>query len=411
MNEAAENPRASRRSRFRLSLREERSVTLLCAIYSLRILGMYMVLPVLSPYAGELRGASGLLTGLALGAYGLTQAIFQIPFGYLSDRFGRRRTIFIGMLLFSAGSAVAALAQTAAMLVAGRLLQGSGAVASAVVALTADLTRKEVRTQAMARLGVWLGASFAIGMTTGGFFARIIGVPGLFWATTFLAFLGGILLFALVPEPKVRESEEDRLRRSDLRPILRQRPLVVLYAGTFLLHLTLTAIFVLVPVAFQARFGEGQIWKAMVPAILLGLTAMLRIARISDRESRPFEVLFAGGALLALSCATFGIFGMNGWGTVAGVVLFILAAASLEPVLPALTTRFAEGRRLGAVAGGFHMSQFTGSFLGGLLGGLFLEEGASTLFGIAAVVASAWMIASYRVLRPSLIAVTSRSRS
>jgi MFS family permease len=411
MNQTAENPGVPRRSRFRFSMREERSVTLLCAIYSLRILGMYMVLPVLSPYAGDLRGATGVLTGLALGAYGLTQAIFQIPFGYLSDRFGRRRTIFIGMLLFAAGSVVAAVARTAPMLVVGRLLQGSGAVASAVVALTADLTRKDVRTQAMARLGVWLGASFAIGMTTGGFFARIIGVPGLFWGTAFLSFLGGVLLFALVPEPREHESDDDRLRRSDLRPILRQRRLVVLYAGTFLLHLALTAIFVLVPVAFRERFGEGQIWKAMVPAILLGLAAMVRIARISDRESRAFEVLFAGGSLLVLSCAAFGVFGMNGWGAVAGVVLFILAAASLEPVLPSLTTRFVEGKRLGAVAGGFHMSQFTGSFLGGLLGGLFLGERASMLFILVAIAAGAWMIFSYLVLRPTLIAAPSNPES
>lgn len=400
----------SRKGRFRFSLREERSVTLLCAIYSLRILGMYMVLPVLSPYAGQLREASGVLTGLALGAYGLTQAVFQIPFGYLSDRFGRRRTIFIGLLLFSAGSVVAAVAKTAPVLVAGRLLQGSGAIASAVVALTADLTRREVRTQAMARLGVWLGVAFAIGMTTGGFFARIIGVSGLFWATAALAFLGGILLFALVPEPEAPDSRDDRLHRHEIGQILHHRPLVVLYAGTFLLHLTLTAIFVILPLAFHARFGPGQIWKLMVPAILLGLAAMVRIARISDRESRSYEVLLAGGAMLAASCGVFGISGMNGWGSLAGLVLFILAVASLEPVLPSLTTRFAKGERIGAITGGFHMSQFAGSFLGGLLGGLFLHPRAGTLFGIIALFAAAWMILVYVALRPARAAVEAGSR-
>lgn len=409
MNRTAENPGTSPRSRSRFSLREERSVTLLCAIYSLRILGMYMVLPLLSPYAGQLGGASGVLTGLALGAYGLTQAIFQIPFGYLSDRIGRRRTIFIGLLLFAAGSVVAALAKTAPALVAGRLLQGSGAVASAVVALTADLTRKEVRTQAMARLGVWLGVSFAIGMTMGGFFARIIGVPGLFWATAALAFLGGVLLFVLVPEPAA-EIDDDRLHTKELGQILHQRPLVVLYVGTFLLHLTLTAIFVILPLAFHARFGEGQIWKLMVPAILLGIAAMIRIARISDRESRSFEVLFAGGALLALSCTVLGIFGMDGWGGGAGVFLFILSVASLEPVLPSLTTRFAVGKRVGAVTGGFHMSQFSGSFIGGLLGGLFLDHQADTLFTMVAIASAAWMIFAYTVLRPTVAAVKAETR-
>ncbi|MCA9727809.1 MAG: MFS transporter [Candidatus Eisenbacteria bacterium] len=398
MNPSSPESTSRRREPARFTGREERSITLLCAIYALRILGMYMVLPVLSPYAGQMRGASGVMTGLALGAYGLTQAAFQIPFGVLSDRIGRKRAIFVGLMLFAAGSAVAAWARTAPVLVVGRLIQGTGAVASAVVALTADLTRPEVRTQAMARIGVWLGASFAIGMTSGGFFARVVGVPGLFWGTAAASVLGGFLLLLLIPEPSA-QAGDGRLHANEIGAILHQRPLVALYLGTFLLHLTLTAIFVILPLSFQMRFGEGQIWKLLVPLIVIGLVAMTQIARFSDREKRSFDVLLGGGVLLAASCTVFAIFGVGGNGLYVALFLFILAIAGLEPVLPSLTTRLAGEGRTGAVTGGFHMSQFLGSFLGGFLGGLFLVAGARSLFLILAVAAGLWVLLAYVLVR------------
>ena len=396
----------------RFSRREERAVTILCAIYALRIVGLYMVLPVLSPYAASLEGATGLLTGLAIGAYGLTQGIFQIPFGWLSDRIGRKRTLVVGLCLFAAGSAIAALAQSIHVLVVGRLVQGMGAIASVVVALAADLTRAQVRTQAMARIGVWVGGAFAVGMTAGPFVAGAVGVPALFWATAVLSVLGAVQLAIGVPEPRRRggrhrsvvrgeepEDEsgpetEERVRRDDLRYLLGQRALVLLDVGTFLLHLTLTAIFVVLPFVFERELGPGQIGKLVVPVVLLGLGTMVATATYSDRTGKIQRVFFLGGCLFLVACGILALDGREALGAGAGLSVFVLAIACLEPILPALTTRFATGPHRGAAMGVFHMSQFLGSFFGGLVGGAFLTRGLALPFSVLAGFVALWLLAS-----------------
>ncbi|MEZ4651180.1 MAG: MFS transporter [Candidatus Eisenbacteria bacterium] len=392
-------------------------------MYALRIIGLYMVLPVLSPYAASLRGSTGMLTGLAIGAYGLSQGLFQIPFGSLSDRIGRKRAIVFGLSLFAIGSAIAGAATSALVLILGRFVQGMGAIASVVVALAADLTREQVRTQAMARIGVWVGGAFALGMTAGPFVAGAVGVPALFWTTAALSALGAVQLMVAVPEPRRRRMRQrqtslepgastlpsgepgepgepagtgpdDRLHTGDLRFLLSQRPLLLLDVGTFLLHLTLTAIFVVLPFVFEEQFGPGEIGRAVVPIVVVGLAAMVLAARHTDRTGQSARVFLVGGALFLAACIVLAVSGTRAIGAVAGLGIFVLAVACLEPTLPALTTRFAVGPHRGAAMGVFHMSQFLGSFIGGLVGGAALGGSLLTPFLLLAVAVAAWLVAA-----------------
>lgn len=381
-----------------LTRRESRAVWGLCAIYSLGILGLYMVLPVLSPYAHTLRGRTNLLVGMSIGAYGLTQTIFQIPFGHLSDRIGRKRTIFIGLSMFAIGGIVAGLARRIEWLIAGRLLQGAGAVASAVVSLVADITRPGVRTQAMARLGIAIGASFAVGLLAGPFIGHTLGVRTLFFATSVLSWTAGFYLLVAIPAPK-RIHVEEHMNATDLLGILRQRRLFLLDGGTYLLHTIVTVLFVVLPFDLASHSGLREIWKIALPAVAVGLTSMVLTARLSDRKDRTSAVLYAGSILLISSCAVFAMVQKNLLGTLCALLFFVLSVSLLEPALPSLMSRFAVGKHRGTAMGIFHMSQFLGTFTGGLLGGAFLERNRTPLFAGLGGLVFLWGLAVSRVGR------------
>lgn len=393
--------------------RERVVVTTLCAIYALRILGMYLVLPILSPYAHGLRGSTSLLTGMSLGAYGLTQALFQLPFGRLSDRIGRKRAIGIGLVVFALGSVLCGVARDIYLLIAGRLLQGAGAVAAAVVALVADLTRPAVRTQAMARIGVWLGASLTLGMIAGPALAVAVPIPALFWGTAAAALLSALLLAWLVPTPGLAASDEqlgtEHLRMRDLGWIVAQRPLVLLCLGSALLHLSLTAIFVLLPYRMEIAGETRRLWIVTGAIVSFGIVVMLVVSRWADRRRRTREAFLGGGLGFVLACFAFALAGGSLGGAIAATALFIAALGCLEPALPALTSRFAAGPHRGSAIGIFHTAQFLGSFLGGVLGGAFLKADLRPLFLALAVLAFAWWLAVAREPRFSHEAVPSRS--
>lgn len=368
------------------SLRHETALTGLCFIYALRVLGLYMLLPVLSVHAQSLRGATDLLTGAAMGAYGLTQALFQIPLGHLSDRIGRRRTIGAGLLCLAAGSMVAAPAQNIWQLIVGRGLQGVGAISAAVVALVSDLTPPADRTRAMARLGVWLAAAFAVGMSVGPWVASQFGVRWLLWGTGIAAVFCAVFLLTLVPRP-AHESAEEPVHLAEIGAILRSRPLTVLNVGMFLLHTILTVLFVVLPYRLAGQSRLESLWSYVLPLIAAGVVTMLTTSRLADRSAGQFAVFRFGAWTLLGACAAFTVAGHDlGW-SLLGVLLFVLALASLEPVLTALSSRLSAGPHRGTALGVFHLAQFTGAFVGGLLGGTFLERDLRALFaGLAAIV-------------------------
>lgn len=382
-----------------LTRREDRAVWGLCVIYALGILGLYMVLPVLSPYAEGLPGQTSILVGLAIGIYGLTQTIFQIPFGHLSDRIGRKRAIFLGLLCFAFGGIVAASSKQIVFLVLGRLLQGVGAVTAAVVSLLADLTRPSVRTQAMARLTFSIGGAVALGMVFGPILTHLAGVRFVFWFTSALSLGAAVCLLIFIPAPKHRRDDE-RVHAGDLRTILRQKPMVFLDLGTFLVHTVVTVLFVVVPFDIHQGRASGDttaLWKIGLPAMLIGAATMVLTARHSDRKGRARAVLYIGASLLLASCLFFAFLGQHSdggprlIGVLLGTTFFVLCATLLEPGLPSRMSHFAVGKYRGTAMGIFTMSQFLGTFTGGLLGGAFLKSNRTPLFLGLAIATGLWM--------------------
>jgi MFS family permease len=402
--------------------RQSRALTGLAMIYALRTMGLYMVLPVLSIYALSLRGTTPFLTGFALGAYGLTQAIFQIPLGHLSDRIGRKGVITIGLLIFAAGSVIASLGQHVLLLIVGRALQGTGAVASAVVALAADLTPGHARTQAMARLGVWLGMSLALGLVAGPAVSSVLGVPALFLATAALSILGIIYLQVAIPEPRhararrnsgkvglsvgiveqaegVSPRDEDEIRVADLRSVLTRAPVLLLCIGAFLLHVTLTALLVIMPVRLTEFVDQETLSLILAPTVAVALTLMFLSARVADRHRQRHIAFILGSILLVASGVTLSLTNGGFVGSAAGVTGAILALVLLEPLLSALISQHASHPHRGTAIGVYHMSLFLGGFVGGPLGGLFLSGNIVPLFVTLAVATGLWALLALRIQR------------
>ncbi len=242
---------------------ERRAAFWLAGVFSLRMLGLFMILPVFALYAEHLRGNTPALAGLAIGIYGFSQALFQIPFGFLSDHYGRKRMIYIGLLIFAAGSMVAALADSIHGVILGRALQGGGAVSAAVMALAADLTREEHRIKVMAMIGITIGLSFAGSMILGPVLNSWIGVPGIFWLTSLFALLGIAVVRFQVPDPvSSRVHRDAEPVASQFGRVLLDGQLLRLNFGIFTLHLLLTATFVAVPLALRdAGLPSNQNWE------------------------------------------------------------------------------------------------------------------------------------------------------
>jgi MFS family permease len=370
---------------------EKRAVVVVAAIAILRMFGLFALLPVLSLYAAELQGATPLLIGLAVGAYGLTQAGLQIPFGALSDRVGRVPVIIAGLVIFALGSVVAATGDTIWDVIAGRLLQGAGAISATLTALIADATRAEVRTRSMAFFGIGIGMSFMLALIVGPVIAGLIGVPGLFWFAALLAVTAGLLLTGL---PKGIERPATP-RTWNLLPAFRP-DLLRLDLYVFLLHAILTASFVALPFLFANRLElpVTDHWKLYVGALLLSLIGTVPLIIKDERQGKAATIgiavalLFAGELMLAFtSFAVAPVF--------IALVVFFAGFNFLEAGLPARLSMLADGEVRGASLGVFSSAQFFGAFVGGLLGGRFLAAGRpADVFFVCALLAAIWLAMS-----------------
>jgi predicted MFS family arabinose efflux permease len=368
------------------------------AAYALRMFGAYMALPVLSPYAAALPGAAPLWTGLSVGAYGLTQAIFQIPMGLLGDRRGRGLVLVLGLVVFGLGSWICAAAGSAPVLVLGRLVQGVGAMASTVIALLGDRTRDAVRTRAMAAMGVLIGGAFAFGMLGGPAVAARLGVPWLFGFACVASFAG----LALLPwslrartgggaPPAAAPASAAALRA------LTQPPLLALDAGILVLHLSLTALFVVLPLRLAGHLAPAYQWRLYAPVLVAGFAAMAVASRAAESQRGRRGVLAAGSAGLAAACLLLARDG--GLGELAAALgLFVMGFACLEPALAAQVTRHSGAGRRGAAAGVFNTVQFAGVFLGGLAAGAALGGREAWLFLGLAAAQAAWLTLAWRAL-------------
>jgi predicted MFS family arabinose efflux permease len=373
---------------------ERRSAAGLAAIFAMRMLGLFMILPVFALYAHDLVGATPLLVGLAIGAYGLTQAIFQIPFGLASDRIGRKPVIYAGLVIFAMGSVVAATADSISGVIIGRALQGSGAIAAATIALAADLTRESVRTRAMAAIGISVALSFAAALVVGPLLGDAIGVGGIFWLTAGLALLGMLVLAFIVPTPdrsRVHRDAEPVL--SQIGAVLRNGTLLRLDAGIFLLHLSMVSLFVVLPLSLaEAGLAPAAHWKLYLPVVLLAIVLMVPFILLAERGKQVKAVLI--GAALSLTAAMLGLVEVEHSILALGALLVVMFTVFnlLEAVLPSLVSKAARAGDKGTATGVFSSSQFIGAFLGGLLGGYAHESfGPDAVYLLGAAAALVWL--------------------
>ncbi|MDM7482771.1 MAG: MFS transporter [Halomonas sp.] len=375
---------------------ERRAISGLAGLYASRMLGLFMVLPVLALYADTLEGATPLLVGLALGVYGLTQAVLQIPFGLLSDRIGRKRVIAIGLLIFAAGSIVAAMADTIGGVIVGRALQGSGAIAAAIMALLADQTREQVRTAAMATIGLSIGVSFAIAMVLGPWLASWGGLSSLFWFTALLTLVGLLVLWRWVPPAPRRLRHRDvGLDRQQFKRVITRPDLWRLDVSIFALHLVLMAIFVAVPFRLL-NAGVAVEYHGLAYLAIMGLSfvAMVPLVIVAEKRQRmKLMCLLAIGAIV-LSLAALGLPFSQGQGLFVWLLVFFTGFNLLEATLPSMLSKLAPAGAKGTAMGVYSTSQFLGAFLGGTLGGWLAHTwGLDAVFIGCAALALGWWLA------------------
>ncbi len=386
---------------------ERRATFSLAGIYALRMLGLFMILPVLSLFAEQLPGSTPVLVGLAISIYGLTQALLQIPFGLLSDRFGRKKIIVGGLLLFSAGSVVAALATDIYGVLLGRALQGSGAIAAAIMALVADLTQEVHRTKAMALIGASIGLSFGAAIVIGPLIAGFAGVQAIFWLTAGLALLAILVVLFVVPKPLHNKLHRDaEVVTSEFSHVLKNCDLLRLDLGIFVLHLMLTAMFIIVPLQMRlAGLLPEWHWLVYLPVFVLSMLVMIPFIILAEKK-RKMKAVFTG-AIVTLILASLGLywFNVNLYGLIGFLALFFCGFNLLEATLPSLISKTAPADLKGTAMGVYSSAQFLGAFCGGAVGGwVYGQFGPGEVFLFCASAALIWLLFALFMKTPRYLA-------
>ena len=387
---------------------EIRSSLSLASIYGLRMLGMFLILPIFAIYAEGLPGSpSAFQVGLALGAYGLTQALFQLPFGILSDRYGRKNIIYIGLLLFALGSFVSGYSDDIKIIILGRAIQGAGAISAAITALVADLTRDEHRTKAMAMIGATIGITFALSLMGAPVLNKLIGVPGIFMLTGLLSLLAILVVRFVVPTPlTIISSKPSKKSAPSFQSILKDTQLSRLNFGIFALHAAQMAMFIVVPIALATAGGlnVNQHWEVYLPVLLSSFVFMVPIIILGEKFNKSKLTFISSIFLMLIAQLMFGLLIDVFWGLVASLFVYFVAFNVLEASLPSLISKIAPPSAKGTAIGVYNTCQSLGVFFGGLLGGFLADLGGSfSVFSFCAILMTLWAFFALSMKAPPAI--------
>jgi MFS family permease len=384
---------------------ERRAIFSLGLLYASRMLGLFMVLPVFVIYGQDLEQANEVLIGLAIGAYGLSQAIFQIPFGSLSDKYGRKKLIFIGLIIFFLGSVLAASSESIYGVILGRFLQGAGAIASVLMALLSDLTSFENRTKAMAMIGMSIGVSFTAALIIGPLVAGSYGLQGIFWLTALLALAGMCCLYFLVPTPlTLTKDRNTRIFKDQIVEVIKNPELIKLDIGIFALHLCLTAVFIAVPITLQQKLdmpGEEH-WLVYLTVMVFSFFAMVPFIIYGEKKQQMKKTFLFAVSLLMLSAFSF-IYTQSSFSYFwCSLFFYFMAFNLLEASLPSLVSKLAPAASKGTAMGVYSTAQFLGAFFGGVSGGWLLssyrEEGVYILVSVVCLI---WLLIARLMKNPT----------
>nr|WP_122096123.1 MFS transporter [Rahnella rivi] len=385
---------------------ESRATWGLGTVFSLRMLGMFMVLPVLTTYGMALSGASETLIGIAIGIYGLAQAVFQIPFGLMSDRVGRKPLIVFGLIIFCIGSIVAASTDSIWGVIIGRALQGSGAIAAAVMALLSDLTREQNRTKAMAFIGISFGVTFAIAMVLGPVITHAWGLHALFWAIAGLTLVAILITVAVVPSPATHIlNRESSMVKGSFSKVLNNPKLLKLNFGILCLHILLMSSFVVLPQVMEhAGFPPAEHWRVYLVTMLTSFVAVIPVIIYAEKKRHMKQVFMGCVAVLLLAELVLWSAGLHLWVVIAGIQLFFLAFNVMEAILPSLISKESPAGYKGTAMGLYSTSQFIGVAIGGSLGGyVYGNAGADAVFLLCAAIAVVWLLVSATMTEPPYV--------
>jgi MFS family permease len=391
-----------------MSALEVRASMSLASIYGLRMLGMFLILPIFSIYAETMPGGENhLVIGLALGAYGLTQAMFQLPFGMASDRFGRKRMIYIGLVLLVIGSLVAAFATDLTTVIIGRAIQGAGAVSAVVTALVADLTREEHRTKAMAMIGGTIGITFALSLILGPALNQWIGIPGIFLLTGVLAVLAILDVKYLVPDPVVSRFHSDaEAAPNKLKDVMKDMQLMRLNFGIFALHAAQMAMFVVVPFAIKQTSGmsENDHWLIYLPIMVLSFALMVPAIIYGEKKAK-LKQIFVGAIAIMLAAQMLFAGSIDAfWGIIISLSVYFIAFNILEATLPSIISKLAPAASKGTAIGVYNTAQSLGIFVGGVVGGYLSHyHGFASVFVFCSVLMAMWLLAALSMKTPPAV--------
>ncbi len=380
----------------------------LAGIFGLRMLGMFLILPVFAIYAKSLPGGEDhMLIGLALGMYGLTQAVLQLPFGMASDKFGRKPVIYFGLAIFAIGSFVAFMAHDIYWIIVGRSIQGAGAISAAITALLADLTREEHRTKAMAMIGTTIGMTFAVSMAVSPLIYQAIGVPGMFALTGILSLAAILVVAKMIPDPERRLFHSDaEVSTAKLSGVLKNAQLLRLNFGIFSLHAAQMAMFVVIPSALieSGHMPESQHWKIYLPVMIFAFILMVPLIIYGEKKGKLKNVFVGAIALLLLSQLLFSVLITSFWGIAATLLLFFTAFNILEASLPSLVSKIAPVSAKGTAMGVYNTSQSLGLFTGGAAGGVLASFGGHvSVFVFGAVMSVLWLLFAITMKAPPAV--------